>query len=441
MARLNSIRARMTWGFVLVLAPFLLVTCVVLVLVSSRLDAVQTRLLLRSTVTQARNILGKSGTDWRDGLANLTSEQTLRDHEIGLLVLNGRSVVWRSSDGLPTQPVSPGGSWQVASRHLGPIQIYALHATPAQSGRRDRLLSELLILSLCIIPAIALGAWALVGRTLRPIHQLSQQAVLDSAQDLDVHLTPPSQDAEILELVGTLNGLLTRQAQATVAKGRFYAAASHELRTPLQALSGHLELALSRPRTAPEYAIVLKEAQDQTQRLIALVRALLLLHQLESPAHPAQEPTDLTAICDNALALLRPRLDTNERHLYLTAEIAESAVIQAAPTHAEILTRNLFENASRYTPDGGHIAVTISIVRSQVRLEVFNECVLPAGEDPQTWLEPFHRPDTSRTGTTGGNGLGLAICRALADANRWTFQLHREPTGIRTTVIFRAVSA
>jgi signal transduction histidine kinase len=424
----------MTLGFVLVLAPFLLVTCLVLVLVSTRLDTVRTQALLRQTVTQARRVLSRPDPDWRDGLADLMARPALREHEVGLLVLDGRRVVWRSSDGLPTRPVAAGGAWQVAVRKAGPLTVFALHPSPERTARRDHLLWELLILCLCVTIGAAAGAWALVGWTLRPIHQLSRQSDAAAADGLDVQLNAPSQDAEVVELVGTLNGLLARQARAAAAKGRFYAAASHELRTPLQALSGHLELALSRPRRPEEYKAALDEAQGQARRLTALVRALLLLHQLEGPGRPPQEPTDLTAVCDNALALIGPLLV--ERGLRLTAEIAEGAGILAAPTHAEMLVRNLLENASRHATAEGHVSVKLTRPPGGAHLKVSNECTLPDAEDPQTWLEPFHRPDHARAADTGGNGLGLAICRALADANGWQIGLKRTPEGIVAEVVF-----
>ncbi len=436
--RFSSIRARMTGSFVLFLAPFLFVTCVALVLVSTRLDAAQTQRLLRLTATDAQAILAHPGPDWRDGLSDLVARPALREHDIGLLVLKGRSVLWRSSDGLPTRPVASTGDWLVVTRRTGPLTILALRAEPERAARRDQLLSELLILSLFVVLAAAAGAWAMVGRTLRPIHQLSHQSAAASAGDLELRLAAPSQDREIVELVGTLNGLLTRQAQTAAAKGRFYAAASHELRTPLQALSGHLELALSRPRGAEQYKTALEEAQGQTQRLIALVRALLLLHQLEGPGRPPQEPTDLTALCDNALSLIHPRMA--ERGLTVTADIAPDISAPAAPTHAEVLTRNLLENAARYTPEGGSVTVALTETAGTARLEVTNTCFLSQTDDPQTWLEPFHRPDSARTADSGGNGLGLAICRAIADANDWQIRLHREPTGLRATVIFAATT-
>jgi signal transduction histidine kinase len=90
-------------------------------------------------------------------------------------------------------------------------------------------------------------------------------------------MSSPSADQEMVELVSTLNGFLHRLSESVAVQGRFYAAASHELRTPLQALSGHLGLGLSSPRSSEEYRAILQEAHRQARRLKILVQDLLLL--------------------------------------------------------------------------------------------------------------------------------------------------------------------
>jgi two-component system OmpR family sensor kinase len=53
-------------------------------------------------------------------------------------------------------------------------------------------------------------------------------------------------------------------------------------------------------------------------------------------------------------------------------------------------------------------------------------------------FEPFYRPDAARNRKTGGNGLGLAICRAIAAANGWTLTLEQTPQGVLARAFFGA---
>ncbi|HEY3998774.1 MAG TPA: histidine kinase dimerization/phospho-acceptor domain-containing protein [Candidatus Xenobia bacterium] len=221
----------------------------------------------------------------------------------------------------------------------------------------------LLLVDLIFLITGGLGAWLLVGRCLAPLQ-------------------------ETMKL-----------------RGRFYAAASHELRTPLQALSGHLELSLSRPRSPEAYEKALREAQRQTERLTALVRDLLLLTSIESQPPPPPATVDLEEVCSQVLRALQPLVD--ERHLHVSLDAKGS--IQSPPSHIEMLVRNLVENAVRYAKEGGQ--VTVSAGDS---LRVFNECT--------------PTPETA--------GLGLAICHALARTNGWQLTLEPREQGMAAVVRF-----
>jgi signal transduction histidine kinase len=346
---------------------------------------------------------------------------------------------FKAAGKLPEWVAKPEDDWRVvANLPVGPesrpmvLVIFqsvrdALHARVLQK-------LELLLLSLFAIFAVAGGAWLLVGQTLSPIRRLANQAGAASVENLQFRLKTPSRDAEVVDLVDTLNGLLSRLAETAEVKGRFYAAASHELRTPLQALSGHLEVALSRGRTADEYETFLQEASKQAGRLTSLVQDLLLLHQLDSTLARPQEPVDLAEVCDGVLSHLTPLIDARE--LRLNADLTPGAIILAVPTHAEILIRNLVENAVKYAVSGGAVTLSLTSDGAGTRLELFNECAPVPGWNPQKLFEPFYRPDAARNAKTGGNGLGLAICRAVATANVWTLELRQEPRGVRVTVEF-----
>ena len=83
-----------------------------------------------------------------------------------------------------------------------------------QPSRRRKRRGTLIISLVVVVVLIAAGgAWLLVGRTLSPIGLLSRQAKAASAESLRLHLNAPSEDAEIVELVSTLNGLLARLSE------------------------------------------------------------------------------------------------------------------------------------------------------------------------------------------------------------------------------------
>jgi len=295
--------------------------------------------------------------------------------------------------------------------------------------------AALILLMLFGTAAGTAGAWFLVGRTLSPIERLSKEADNTPIDALRAHLDAPSTDAEILHLVGTLNGLLDRLSQAAAAQSRFYSAASHELRPPLHTLSGHLEVGLSRRRSNEEYREAMEEAYRQTTRLSSLVQDLLLLTRLNTaPVSTVSEPVDLAEICERILSQFAAEIEG--RCLRIETRYTEASEIAAPPNHAEMIVRNLLENAVKYTSERGAVSIALDAAPEGVRLEVRNDCAPLQNTEVGRLLEPFHRPDASRHSETGGNGLGLAICSAIAKSNRWKLDLPAEPKGFRIVVIF-----
>jgi len=302
----------------------------------------------------------------------------------------------------------------------------------------DRLRAQaaaMLTLSLFGVVIGTVGAWLLVGKTLSPIAYLSAEADAARVDRLQVCLTPPSSDAEIVHLVTTLNRLLDRLSQAASVQARFYAAASHELRTPLHTLSGHLEVGLSRDRTNAEYREAMEEAYRQTSRLASLVQDLLLLTRLNTIApSPARESVDLAELCERMRQQFESGIET--RGLSVVTDYDTEDMACAAPNHAEMVVRNLMENAVNYTTPGGTVAIFLQSVEGSVHLDIYNDCAPLGLADVRQLLEPFFRPDVSRQAETGGNGLGLAICDAIARTNAWGLDVREKPGGFRVTVRF-----
>lgn len=477
----NSIRARMTAAFGIAITTLMLLTCLAITTYARYEAGESTDALLKSA---AEKVAFELPVDNQGSSTELDEiEKALVADRMALVVVDSRgSVVSRAGHYASIWPRTPSGTEQETAGHKGgykgeewrtfqlPAKSYTIViGTPwTQTGRNLRGLAIALIgLSLVVCTSVTLGAWLLVGKTLSPIGLLSQQARQHgkTSHEGQVQLDAPSHDAEVVELVATLNDLLVRQSATIAARGRFYAAASHELRTPLQALSGHLELALQRPRTGDEYHQVVQEAYTQTRRLTTLTRDLLRLHQLEGAPPPVQEGVDLSAIIERTLNSFETAIQ--ERRLNIATSIPDHVIVAAAPTHADMIVRNLLENAVLYTPQEGNISLSLAPLetsgtdqdRDRVELIIANTCTsLPnrakekekegetGGGDKGTderadeksdegaserLFEPFYRPDSSRTrlanGLGGGNGLGLAICKALAEVNGWDLTLNLAP--------------
>ncbi|MGE5532324.1 MAG: ATP-binding protein [Bacteroidota bacterium] len=440
--QLRSLRARLTAAVTAAFAVWMLVICAVLI-----------GYMHNGTRSRARTELTLMAATLRDHLAEVRSERPGMEslllaefieqqrHELateGMVVFvvdaNG-AVLEQSQRLIPKWPLEHrDDDWQAIALPQGNrTVVLALHW-----GRSERVLREqalvLLALSLCAIAAVACVSWFLIRRTLSPISQLSHQATVASTDTLYPQLIAPSEDAEIIGLVGTLNDLLSRLGEAAVVKGRFYAAASHELRTPLQALSGHLEVALSRDRSAEDYRVALDEALSQTKRLISLVRDLLLLNQLDTAAAPPPgELVSVADLCERAVQHLASL--AAERDLHVELDLEGEGEIVAPPTHADMLIRNIVDNAVKYASPGGDVRLRLREIATGVEVTIFNTAPGEPKLDTTALFEPFFRPEAARS-SSAGNGLGLAICKAIALANSWELRLDQDAEGVLVTAVF-----
>ncbi|MDP9490607.1 MAG: HAMP domain-containing protein, partial [Actinomycetota bacterium] len=187
----------------------------------------------------------------------------------------------------------------------GPVRIaWDRVATPrgerlvvvgASLGDRDEalrgLLAQLLIVApIALLLTSLLGYW-LARAALRPVEAMRTEAAAISGSEPGRRLPPGGARDEIARLSETLHAMLARLERAIERERSFVADASHELRTPLALLKAELELALRKPRTAPELEQALQSAAVETDRLVRLAEDLLVLAQADDGRLPLRRDT------------------------------------------------------------------------------------------------------------------------------------------------------
>ncbi|HEY3413145.1 MAG TPA: HAMP domain-containing sensor histidine kinase [Armatimonadota bacterium] len=435
---MSSIRARMTLTFTAIAALLLLVLGSGLVWFARQTAEREADSLLRSAASQFRAEVGNGG---RRAILSEMAEETAQRRSQGItLALYDRSgnLVSATDRELPAAPRAAHPAWRTVPLQFGSDTV--VFGMPWVKTERDLRREAFGLAALCVVVLLGTGAgaWVLVGRTLSPIELLSRQAARASADLASVRLSAPSDDAEVVTLVGTLNGFLDRLYEATAARHRFYAAASHELRTPLQALQGHLELALTRKRPPEEYEAAIEEAREQAGYLSRLVQDLLALNRLQSgTGQTPRERVDLVSVVERVAEAYAPLAERRAVHLAL--DIPDDSQTFAPETHVEMVVRNLVENAVKYSKPEGRVDIRLTKGPAP-ELSIVNETGPCEPLDRDRLFEPFYRPDADRHSETGGNGLGLALCKTAADANGWVLALHQDAATVTVTVAFRGNS-
>jgi signal transduction histidine kinase len=417
---LRSMRARMTMGFALFMSIVVVAGTLSLVVLLQYVAKTRATSRLDVAYLSAQTMLVQYAQS-HPGRISLV--QMVKEHQseitgidVVVLVVNDHNqVLWKSQkDALRWPQPSPNWRWRSLTVNHQKL-VLGIPWKEAQLEFVERSWA-LISLGVLVVIVTALGAWLVVGRTLSPIGALARQVKQASKEDLQVRLNPPSQDAEMVELVNTLNDLLKHLGDEAEMRNRFYAIASHELRTPLQALSGHLELALSRERDSDVYKKVMQESLGQTQRLILLVQALLQLYQIENKTQPQHVEINLARIIESQLELLQAGIGRRE---LLTQCHLENIDWSAPPGHFDIVVRNLLENAVKYSRKGCSIKVDLHYHGAKVLLQISNQYDLAeVGMRPEPKTDPQTKIDS--------HGLGMTICEAITNANGWEMQVLRK---------------
>ena len=302
-----------------------------------------------------------------------------------------------------------------------------------QENQIDRASQELLVKGLIALFAIGLigiaGAYAVAGRALRPLHNVTATARRLGEETLDQRIRYAGADDEVAELARTFDAMLDRLAGAFESQKRFVANASHELRTPLAVMRTEIDVTLSDDEAdVAEYRRMAKVVRNASERANGLVDALLVLARSEAQSGRRlvrKVPADLaTSVC-NALSAVRA--EAERMKLDVSSDL-QAAPVVGDPSLLDRLAGNLIENAIRYNHLMGKLWLRTESVDGQARLVVGNTGYEVEPGDVPGLFEPFRRGGWERTGSRG-SGLGLSIVRAVCDAHGGTVSAVAQPGG------------
>lgn len=284
-----------------------------------------------------------------------------------------------------------------------------------------------LVIPLAVLLA-ALGGYFLARRSLSPVASMSDQAEHIGAINLQDRLAVKNTTDELGRLAGSFNRLLDRLEESFQLQRRFVADASHELRTPVAILSGEAEVALSKRDRAPEeYRESLQILHKESLRLKKIVEDLFTLTRADIGQLPLSKSDfyldELVADCVRTCRTL-----AQAKQITLHCDAAAELPVHADEAFLGRMFLNLLDNAIKYTPTGG--SVTISSEHRQDRYVVTVSDTGPGipAELQDRVFERFFRAEKARTSSdtaNGGAGLGLAICRWIAEAHQGSLELTR----------------
>ncbi|MBI4745555.1 MAG: HAMP domain-containing protein, partial [Deltaproteobacteria bacterium] len=295
-------------------------------------------------------------------------------------------------------------------------------------------LDKLLLILLFGVPAsltmASFGGWFMARKSLSPVKDITTAARMITARNLDRRIEVPNPDDEVGLLAATFNEMIARLNNSFRRINQFSSDVSHELRTPLTIIRGEMEIALRMPRTGEEYKAVIASGLEEVERMSAMVEELLLLSKAEAGASmlnlsivPLHKLLD--TIYNNANALAKGK------GVDVTIQNYEEIYVNGDEMRLRQLFLNLVDNAIKYTPPMGKVAIVATQNSAYAHVSVTDTGIGIAKEDQEKIFERFYRVDKSRTRgenkvsdsentekrstswDVGGTGLGLAICKKI----------------------------
>jgi len=318
---------------------------------------------------------------------------------------------------------------------------------------------------LLLIVTGPLIAW-LLHRGLLPLRQL---AGLASQVSVDAwEFSPPASartTPELASLTHALESVLQRLERSFMQQRAFVSDSAHELKTAVAVVKSSLQLLGLRQRSTREYQAGLERCLADSERLEDLVAKMLTLARVESGASPAGPPAvsdmlhclrqtvgqlqtvaalrtvkiliSTPATAEESLPMMGPGLSPSGEPPTSTGPlptagsssgaVPETASISVplAPDDCSLLVSNLLLNAIQHSPPDSQIELRLAVKAeppaAEFEVEDHGEGIAP--DVLPHVFERFYRGDPSRTRSTGGAGLGLAICKGVVERAGGTIQV------------------
>ena len=202
--------------------------------------------------------------------------------------------------------------------------------------------------------------------------------------------------------------------QAEKARTTFYTNVTHEFRTPLTVILGYSEMMERGELSADDIASVGGVVTRQGRLLLSLVNQLLDISRIKSSvAEPEWRSGNIVKYV-SVLVDSFQNMARNKGITLLYRHDAEDGDTNFVPEYLQKVVNNLVHNAIKFTPDGGHVTVTLEVQPQGMVLTVSDDGCGISAEEQQHVFDLFWQSDTPQH--SGGSGVGLSLVRQIAES-------------------------
>ncbi len=279
-------------------------------------------------------------------------------------------------------------------------------------------LFSILVISLIIVSAFI--GWLLARRATIDMQEVTETAEEISKGSYDRRVQVKGRYKEIERLSATFNRMLDRIQSLLKSMKEINDNIAHDLRSPLARIRGIAEMSLLKEKSVDAYKDMAVSTIEECDTLIGMINTMLDITEAEAGVNGVEaEEFELVALIREACELFRPI--TEEKKINLKTDLPESLTLKSDRKKMQRIVTNLLENAIKYTPADGTVAVSAAAQNGEIRIDFEDTGMGISESDLPHIFERFYRCDRSRS--QGGVGLGLSLVKAYAESINSTIRV------------------
>lgn len=252
---------------------------------------------------------------------------------------------------------------------------------------------------------------------LRPVKEVSDLADSITHKSLSGRITGKKTDEEMEQLVNSFNGLIGRLEKSFGHINEFSSHAAHELKTPLAIIRGEIELALDGEKKPGQYREVLQGCLEEIDRLIKVIKDLLLLAKLDyKPEVFSFEDLEVTGFLQEIHE--QSKILAEQKNVAVDLVLPDEKItLKADKVHLRRLFHNIIHNAIKFTPPGKNITIRARLQDKKCLIDISDTGEGISEEHLARLFDKFFRVHKDDDKTDPGTGLGLSIALSIARAH------------------------
>ena len=295
------------------------------------------------------------------------------------------------------------------------------------ASEREQLLRQFrVIFAGIMVPVALIGLAAGLGmarRMLKPIQDLIDTVRAIDTGRMDARVPSESADDELNELARLFNSMLDKIRGLIAGMREALDNVAHDLRTPATRTLAAVEVAATKS-DPEELREALLDCAEETRRMVDMLGTLMDISEAETGAMRLRlGPVDMVALIDETVELYQ--YVAEEKGVVLAAEARGRLPVLADAGRMRQVLGNLLDNAVKYTPAGGTVAVEAARLGAHVTVSVADTGEGIGPEDIPRIFDRLYRADKSRS--QRGLGLGLSLVRAVLAAHDGSIDVQSVP--------------